>query len=92
MFIRKRHSSIRTASYQVIETYRENGRVRQRLLANLGPHPTIEEALTAFRQQAAQLEGYLKVFKLPLAIEGTKWELGRLKTKIARLETVSKEF
>jgi hypothetical protein len=89
MFIRKRRSSAQADSYQVIETYRENGGVRQRVLANLGPHPTIEEALATFGQEAAALESYLKVFKSPLAIQGTKWELNRVKSKIARLEAVT---
>ena len=33
-FIRKRGSS-----HQIIETYRAYGKVRQRVLANLGPYP-----------------------------------------------------
>ena len=46
-FIRKRISptSRRTPSYQLVESYRENGKVRQRVLANLGPWPTLDEAL-----------------------------------------------
>lgn len=90
MFIRKRRSSARADSYQVVETYRENGRVRQRVLANLGPHSTIEEALAAFRGEAAQYEGLLEVFTSPLAIQGTKWELNRIRTKIARLESLKR--
>ncbi len=46
-FIRKRISPTgrRTPSYQVIETYREGGKVNQRVLANLGRFSTVEEAL-----------------------------------------------
>ncbi len=46
-FIRKRISPTgrRTPSYQVIETYREGGKVKQRVLANLGRFSTVEEAL-----------------------------------------------
>ena len=44
-FIRKRFSSNRrygeTYSYQVIETYRVAGQVKQRVLANLGRFATI---------------------------------------------------
>jgi hypothetical protein len=43
MFIRTRRSN-RQLSRQVIETYREDGKVKQRVLANLGPRDTIEEA------------------------------------------------
>ncbi len=39
-----------TKSHQLIETYRENGRVKQRVLANLGDHPTVEEALDHTRK------------------------------------------
>ena len=38
-FIRKRGNS-----HQLIETYREDGKVKQRVLANLGPFDNIEEA------------------------------------------------
>jgi hypothetical protein len=52
-FIRKRISPSRrkTPSYQIIETYREDGKVKQRVLANLGPNPTPEEALCEFRKE-----------------------------------------
>jgi hypothetical protein len=52
-FIRKRISPSRrqTPSYQVIETYREDGKVKQRVLANLGCNPTPEEALSEFRKE-----------------------------------------
>jgi hypothetical protein len=50
MFIRKRFSSNtrfwgERYSYQIIETYRDAGKVKQRVLANLGASPTIAEAL-----------------------------------------------
>jgi hypothetical protein len=41
-FIRTRGNS-----HQLIETYREDGKVRQRILANLGPHRTLEDAIRA---------------------------------------------
>ena len=52
-FIRKRISPSRkqTPSYQVIETYREGGKVKQRVLANLGCNPTPQEALSEFRKE-----------------------------------------
>jgi len=49
LFIRKRtYNSKRygvTESYQVIETYRENGKVKQRVICNLGKFSTPEAAL-----------------------------------------------
>ena len=51
-FIRKRISPTgrRTLSYQLIETYREGGKVKQRVLANLGRCSTVEEALEDTRR------------------------------------------
>jgi hypothetical protein len=49
-FIRKRLSSDhrldgKCYSYQLIETFREGGKVKQRVLANLGRSPTIADAI-----------------------------------------------
>ena len=51
LFIRKRSSSKnrQTFSYQVIETYRAHGRMKQRVVANLGQCPTVEAALEVER-------------------------------------------
>jgi hypothetical protein len=46
-FVRKRNRR-----YQLVVSYREGGKVRQRL-ASLGTHPTVEEALRAFRERVA---------------------------------------
>jgi hypothetical protein len=43
MFVRKKVVKGRTY-YQVVESYRQGGRIRHRTLASLGTHPTIEEA------------------------------------------------
>ncbi len=68
-FIRSRISQTKrygeTKSHQLIETYRENGKVKQRVLANLGSHPTVEEALEHTRK----------------AIEWTRGALARRKTQ-----------
>ena len=63
-FVRKRISPSRrqTPSYQIIETYRECGKVKQRVLANLGCNPTPERALDEFRREMVNIrnliEGY----------------------------------
>ena len=58
MYIRKRISPSRrqTPSYQVLETYREimTGKVKQRVLINLGACPDLETALKEARQQWRQ--------------------------------------
>ena len=57
-FIRKRISPTgrRTPSYQLIETYREGGKVKQRVLANLGWFSTVEKALDHCRNSLADAE------------------------------------
>jgi len=58
MYIRKRISPSRrqTPSYQVLETYREimTGKVKQRVLINLGACPDLQTALKEARQQRRQ--------------------------------------
>jgi DNA-binding XRE family transcriptional regulator len=58
MYIRKRISPSRrqTPSYQVLETYRESmtGKVKQRVLMNLGACPDLQTALKEARQQRRQ--------------------------------------
>jgi hypothetical protein len=50
MFIRHRGSS-----HQVIETYREGGKVKQRILANLGSCATVAEAIEQWPRYIAGL-------------------------------------
>jgi hypothetical protein len=54
-FIRRRKSTL-SWSYQVIETYREGGKVHQRVLANLGECSSIDERLTAIRKRCGAQE------------------------------------
>jgi hypothetical protein len=46
-FIRRRLSGRQEGSYsyQILETFRADGKIRQRVLYNLGPSPTIDVAL-----------------------------------------------
>jgi len=68
-FIRKRISPSlkRTPSYQVIETYREDGKVKQRVLANLGCNPTPEKALSEFRKELEVTKGLIEELRTELA-------------------------
>jgi hypothetical protein len=65
-FIRRRLSSWNENelhyrySYQLIETYRENGKVKQRILANLGNAPTIADALERDKGQLQGLKTRMK--------------------------------
>ena len=44
-FMRRRASSKNRSSYQVLESYWRNGQPRQRVLINLGSHPTLKAAI-----------------------------------------------
>jgi hypothetical protein len=55
LFIRKRRSKKQTFSHQVIETYRAHGKVKHRVVANLGQYATIEAALDADRAHLVRL-------------------------------------
>jgi hypothetical protein len=54
MFVRKRTYRTKKGrvgeSYQVLETYRENGGVKQRVVCRLGRYPTPEQALEVVRR------------------------------------------
>jgi hypothetical protein len=55
MFIRKRQSS-RRPSYQIIQTYREDGKVKQRVIANLRNDSTLQEAIDTAQAKVTQFE------------------------------------
>lgn len=56
LFIRKRRSKKgQTLSHQVIETYRAHGKVKHRVIANLGQYASIEAALDADRGHLVRL-------------------------------------
>jgi hypothetical protein len=83
--------------YQLVETYREGGKVRQRV-ASLGEHPTIEEALHAFRKSVAGWEAALIRNEQPRNWRAFRRRnkrraelnvlLGKARNKLARLEAV----
>ena len=60
-FIRRRLSGKQdgTYSYQIIESYRAEGKIKQRVLYNLGPSPTIEAALDVQREELALYKNHL---------------------------------
>jgi hypothetical protein len=83
--------------YQLVETYREGGKVRQRV-ASLGKHPTVEEALHAFRARVARLEVTLESNEHPhnwrqfrrqkqRRVELTV-DLAKARARLAKLEAV----
>jgi hypothetical protein len=61
--------------YQLVENYREKGRHRQRVLAHLGHHDTVEEALEDVRQRLADLEASRLAEQIQEAeTEAIEWE------------------
>ena len=42
--------------YQLVEGKRVNGQVRQKVLAHLGPYPTVDRAIEGFSRRLANLE------------------------------------
>jgi hypothetical protein len=54
-FIRRRKTGAGW-SHQAIETYREGGKVHQRVLANLGPYSGVDAALMGLRETVARCE------------------------------------
>jgi hypothetical protein len=85
------------ARYQLVEVYREGGKVLQRV-ASLGEHPTVEEALHAFRQDVARYEAALVSNEQPRHWRAFRRrdnrrveiiaDLARARAKLARLEAV----
>ena len=64
MWIRKRTYGTKyglSTHYHVVESYRENGKVRQRYICNLGEHPTAEDALSEAEQK---LKEYLELERI----------------------------
>lgn len=55
-FVRKKRVNGREY-YQLVENYREDGKVRQRMLVHLGPYPTVEAAIEAHEQGAEYKRG-----------------------------------
>ena len=99
-FIRKRisPSQRQTPSYQIIETYRSNGKVRQRVLANLGSSSMPERALEQFRREMVNTRNLIEDFQLNCPDELAspsgrrrldRWRrcLARQRETVRRLET-----
>ena len=99
-FIRCRQSS-REKSHQLVETYREVGKVKQRVLANLGPYPTVELALENSRRRVARAERRVEHCKHgrtrqwrplhPKHLLKAEKDLARDRHDLDRLETVVSE-
>jgi hypothetical protein len=86
-FIRKRISQTkrRTPSYQLIETYREGGKVKQRIIENLGPYPTIAEAIRGEQEMVKFWEEVYREHPISAANE----TLQKRKDKIQRLKSLA---
>lgn len=74
MFVRQSKSRS-TTSFQLVQNYRDAGKVKTRVLCHLGEHPTPEEALAAWREESPRLRSI-----------GRDAKADRLNAKIATLE------
>src|SRR5919199_1484121 len=73
-FIRKKRVGEREY-YQLVENYRENSAHRQRVLAHLGKHATVEEAIAALREGLEALDESKLVAQMnEAAREAKAWE------------------
>ena len=73
-FIRKKRVGEREY-YQLVENHRENGAHRQRVLAHLGKHATVEDAIAALREGLEALdESKLVAHMNEAASEAKAWE------------------
>lgn len=76
MFIRKRTTKTKghgaTVHYQVLESYRDNGKVKQRVLCNLGNHSTCEARLEELQVSLSQTEGWINRWNNPVG-----WKMHR---------------
>src|ERR671932_2132742 len=73
-FIRKKRVGEREY-YQLVENRRENGAHRQRVLAHLGKHATVEDAIAALREGLEALdESKLVAHMNEAASEAKAWE------------------
>ena len=95
-FIRRRKANFNW-SYQVIETYREGGKVRQRVLANLGNCRSIGERLAVLEAKAEETGRLLRKYERSLYrraeigdIPGRRSKHQRLLDEIAKLRSVTK--
>jgi hypothetical protein len=83
--------------YQLVETYREGGKVKQRV-ASLGKHATVEEALHAFRESVAfweralarneEARGWRAHRRRSRRREELNVLLGKARDRLAKLEAV----
>ncbi len=86
--------------YQVIETYRDAGRVRHRTIGSLGPHPTPVLAVRACRSRVRHLRKELEFLSLTRHAGGRherqcavfERRLGKAETELAKLQDVAKRF
>ncbi len=53
-YVRRKQAKGQTF-YQLVESYRDGGKVRQRVIMHLGQYPTAEDAITGLRERAVRL-------------------------------------
>lgn len=59
-FVRKKTHG-KSTSYSLVESRRENGRIKQAVLAHLGPYSTIETAFVRLRRDRSRLQDIMRL-------------------------------
>jgi hypothetical protein len=84
VYIRSKVAKGRTY-YQLVEGRREGGKVRQRIVAALGRHPTIEDALADLKRQLTRLRRQRNRLDMPNPSKAHGAWLARQDANIAKL-------
>ena len=74
MFIRKSRGRD-TTSYQLVRSYRDNGKPKQEVLVHLGEHTTVEDAMENWSRRLSSLRAIVRERKA----EGLKGKLDTLR-------------
>jgi hypothetical protein len=73
MFVRKKTTKYGTVKHYLVEGYRENGKVRQRVAAYLGDAATVEDAIAEASKRLAYHQGRLTKYRAHMEAALQKW-------------------
>src|SRR4051794_4765009 len=92
MFIRtkqrRRADGTTRLDYQVVENYRDGGRVRQRVLLHLQQYPTLEAAAAEWPAELAAWEADVETATDPQTRQQAEREVAEWRESLARLHAL----
>jgi hypothetical protein len=93
MFVRKKTTKSGTVNHYLVENRREGGKVKQKVLAYLGHHETLEEAIRSAEEWLAYCEDQAGKLVHPKVQEWHAERYGRYtaeaKARLKKLKSVS---